>query len=112
MLGIENLKKVVVAAVHLANKIDEITQDGFQPLGDLVSLLPNLADSIGVIKNGRDAWKEFQDLDDAERDEVLAVVKEEFDIDDDQLEDIVESAFDTIDAVGDFIQKVRLALKK
>lgn len=112
MLGIENLKKVVVAAIHLANRIDQVTADGFQPLTDLVSLIPNLGEAVGVIRNGSDAWEEFQNLDDAERTDLQATVKAEFDIADDEVEALVEQAFDTIDSVALLIFKARAIKKK
>ena len=110
-LGVENLKKVLVATLHLANKIDEVTQDGFQPFSDLAALLPNLVDGVSVIKNAKDAWAEFKDLDEAEREEILAYVKEEFDIADDILEGVIEKALDTISAVADLVVTLRDALK-
>jgi hypothetical protein len=111
-LGIENLKKVVAAVLHLANKVDLVTQDGFQPLSDIVALLPNLAEGVTLIKDGRDAWAEFEDMDAVEREELLAFVKEEFDIADDKLESVIETAFDTIDQVAVLIAEVKEALAK
>ena len=111
MLGIENLKKVLSFVLRLANKVDEVTQDGFQ-WQDAVSLFPNLIDAIGVVKSGKDAYNEFLELDDAEKDELLDFIQTEFDIADEDLEDVVESAFDTIFAVADTVQKVKAALKK
>lgn len=112
MLGIENLKKVLAATLHLANRVDQVTQDGFQPLTDLVALLPNLVDGVSLIKNGKDALAEFKELDATEKKEILAFVKAEFDIADDKLEDVVETAFEVIESVSVLIVKITVALKK
>jgi len=111
-MGTESLKKVLAAVLHLANKIDAVTQDGFQPLSDLVALLPNLVDGVVLIKEGKEAWLEFQDLDDEERADVDAFIQAEFDIADEKLEEVIESALDAIVAVADVIDKVKDALAK
>jgi hypothetical protein len=111
-LGVDNLKKVLVAVLHLANKIDSITQDGFQPVSDLVALVPNLVDGVSIIKNGKDALAEFKELDVLEKQEVLDFVKVEFDLADDVLEDVVESALGVIKSVSELVVKIKVALKK
>ena len=111
-MGVEKLKKVLAAVLHLANKIDLVTADGFQPLSDLVALLPNLVDGVMLIKDGKEAWLEFQDLDDEERVELDAFIQAEFDIADEKLEEVIESALDAIVAVADVIDKVKDALAK
>jgi hypothetical protein len=110
-LGTENLKKVLLFAIKLSEKVDEITQDGFQ-WQDAVSLFPNLVDAIGVVKLAKDAYVEFLDLDEDEKNDVLAYVKAEFDIADDKLEAVVESALLVVVNVADLISVVKDALKK
>ena len=112
MLGVENLKKVLGALVAVAVKVDEVTQDGFQVLADSLALVPSVFDVVMLIKSGKDAWAEFQDLDETEKAEVLAFMKEKFDIEDEELEVVVEEAFDVIAVVADFVVDVRNALKK
>lgn len=110
-LGTEKLKVVLKAVLHLANAVDEVTQDGFQ-VTDLVALLPNLLDGVSIIKNGKDALAEFKELDVLEKQEVLDFVKAEFDIADDKLEDVVETALGVIESVSELIVKIKVALKK
>lgn len=110
-MGVENLKKVLAFVLRLSNKVDEVTQDGIQ-WTDVLSLLPNLVESVGVLKVGKTAWAEFNDLDDLERDDVLGYVKNEFDIADEKLEGVVESAFEFIFAAGDLVEKVKDAVAK
>ena len=111
-LGVENLSKVLVTTVHLFNKIDEVTQDGYQVLADSIALLPNLVDVVGVVKNGKMAYAEFLDLDDEEKVEVLAIVQKEFDLNDDVLEVIIEKALLWLENGVDLGLEIRDALKK
>lgn len=109
-MGVENLKKVLAALVAVGMKVEQVTEDGFQVLSDSLSLLPNVIDLVLLIKNGKDAWLEYNDLDDIERDEVLAFIKEKFDLEDDQVEDIIETGLDLIFSAGEFVGKLK-ALK-
>jgi len=111
MLGILNLKKVVVAILHLANKVDLVTRDGIQ-WTDAVALFPNIVDGVALIKNGKDALAEFKELDAVEKAELLDFVKVEFDLADDKLEDVVETALGVIESVSELIVKIKVALKK
>jgi len=111
-LGVDNLTKVLVATISLMNKLDEVTQDGYQLVPDSIALFPNLVDVIGVIKNGKTAYLEFLDLDEDEKGEVYATVKAKFDLLDDKLEDVVEKAFVLIEDAAVLIFAVQDALKK
>lgn len=111
MLGIEELKKVLAALVAVGMKVEQVTEDGFQVLSDSLALLPNVMDLVLVIKDGKDAWMQFNDLDDAERDEVLTFIKDKFDLDDDEVEDVVETGLDLIFSAGEFVGKLK-ALKE
>jgi hypothetical protein len=110
-LGTTNLKKVLLFAIKLSEKVDEVTVDGFQ-WSDAVALFPNLVEAIGVVKSAKDAYAEFLDLDEEEKDDVLAYVRDEFDIADDKLEDVVETALLVVSNVAELIVKVKAALKK
>jgi hypothetical protein len=110
-LGVENLKKALGLVLHLVDKIEEVTQDGWQWLKDSLALLPTLTEVPGVIKNGRAIWDEVQDLDDDERAELNAFAKQELDLEDEKVEAVVEAAFDVLDAVGDLVDKIKDAKK-
>ena len=108
-VGIENLKKALGLVLHVVDKVDEITQDGWQWLSDTLALVPTLIEVPGVLKSGKAIWEEVQDLDDAERDELNAFAKEELELEDESVEDIVEAAFDVLDAIGDLAEKIKAA---
>lgn len=111
-LGVENLKKVVVAVIKVANKTDEVLQDGFQPFADFFALVSVAGDVFSVLKNLKDAYQEFLDLDAVEKTDILATVKAQFDIEDDLLEEVVEDGFEVVTVNVAFALKVRAALKK
>lgn len=110
-MSVDNLKKVLAFSISLAEKVDDITQDGWQ-WSDAVALFPNLVDAIGAIKSSKLAWEEYMDLDEDEQNDILAFVKAEFDIADDDLENVVESALSALVAIANLILVAKEALKK
>jgi hypothetical protein len=109
-LGIDKLKKALGFILHLVNKVDELVEDEWQWLPDTVALLPSLIEIPGLIKDGKETWEQFKDLDADEREELIEYAKTEFDISDDEVEDIVEAAFDLLDAAADLYERIK-ALK-
>ena len=112
MHDVDKLKKALAFVLHLANKIDEVTQDGFSWISDSIALLPNLIEVPSIIKDGKELWGELNDLDEAELAELQQFAKDEFDIDDEELEGVVEAAFDLLFSAGTFYEKAKAALKK
>lgn len=88
-LGIENLKKVIVLTTTLANTGDAVGHDTtaarWAKLLGLISAIPNAA-SIDF----KAVMPEIKDLDEAEKAEILALFKADFDIADDKLEAAIE----------------------
>jgi len=99
-------------ALGAFNKVDEITKDGWQWLSDSVALFPTLVEIPAIIKDGKETWQQFQDVDAEEKATLLAKAKAKFDIADDVLEDVVESAFDWLYQTAETAKKVKDALKK
>lgn len=111
-LGIDALKKTVEALVNIGINVDRVTQDGLQPLQDGLALIPNLVDVVSIVKNGKAAWDEFQDLDDDEKDDLMADLSEKLNLADDKLEAVVESAFELLLSAGILLDDIREALKE
>lgn len=109
MLGTEKLKLVLVAAVKVADKIDVVTQDGFQVVSDSVALIPNLSDLVVVLKDGKAAVAELKDLDADERTDLLDTIKEELDLIDDKLENVIEKVLVAVNAIADAVVAIREA---
>jgi hypothetical protein len=96
--GIDNLKKLVVFPMELGNIAGSIIEDqekGFFKWFKIVYVL------LEIIKLLRIDWsmikEEYLDLSDAEREEIRQVVKDKFDIkENDELERKIEASFDLL----------------
>lgn len=78
-LGVENIKKVVKLGIDLAEQVQTAAADGWQPM-DALGFIDELAQIPGVIKNAGEVPAEVADLDDAEKNEVIAYVAQEWDL--------------------------------
>jgi hypothetical protein len=98
MLGTDKLKVAVKLGVALFNQAKESTADGFQVM-DVFSFVDELAQLPEVIKSAEDMRAELNDLDMAERQEILALVKEQLNVTDERAEEIVVTALDLVFAL-------------
>lgn len=112
MADIDKLKKALAFGIKATVKIDEVTQDGWQWLSDSVALFPTLVEIPGLLKDGKEMWEELQEVDDEEKAELQQFAKDNFDIADDELEEVVESVFDWFYQTAVTQSKIRAALKK
>jgi hypothetical protein len=88
-LGIENLKKVVMLICALATTGDQIGHDtSSMRWGKLLGLITSVKDISGL--DFKAVLPEIKDLDAAERAEILALFKHDFDLQDDKLEAAIE----------------------
>lgn len=91
-VGIENLKKALIFALHIGNVVDDVTNHGttmIEKLQGLMKLAPEFLFAAGIQFSALSA--EVSDLDDTEKAELLAALKQEFNIADDRLELAIES---------------------
>lgn len=94
MYGIEDIKKGVTAVVGLGIAFDKSFADGkfqFTDALNFVAPAQNMPTSADALKNIKD---QFLDLDSEEREEVIAFVREELDLRNDNLEEQIEDSFD------------------
>lgn len=98
MLGTDKLKVAVKLGVALFNQAKESTADGFQVM-DIFSFVDELAQLPEVIKSAADMKAELDDLDMAERQEILNIVKESLNVDDEKAEAVVIAALDLVFAL-------------
>lgn len=108
-LGIENLKVAVIAVITLAEKIeDKNADDGKISLGEALSVgVGSFGDIVKVVKSGKQIKDEFIDLDLAEKEELLSLIKDELDLDNDKVEDIVEKAVELLIDLDELIAAIR-----
>jgi hypothetical protein len=89
--GIENLKKAVRFAIDLGLQIEKSGKDGFT-WSDSFSFIDELLQIPGLLKSGDAILAELRELSAEERQELYAYAVAEFDIENDKVEDVVESA--------------------
>ena len=94
-MDIKETKEVVAFAISLAEAIDASFKDGFD-LSDLASFIDPVIKSVSAIDGFALVDDELADLDDAEKDELISYVQDEFDIEDDVVEEVVERAIAAI----------------
>jgi len=97
-MGTENIKKVLSFIIGLGERVDAVTKEDSAG-GSKITVsewLGSLGQLIGVpalIKAIPKVSEEFEDLDDAEYDELVAWFAAELDLSNDKVEDIIEIAF-------------------
>ena len=106
MKGIENLKQVALWNTELINEIEALAQKkkGKKVTGWIaLRFLNNIFEAIPIIMNYNEIGAEFEDLDEAEKKELNALIKFNLDLKDDLAEEFVERIFYLIIEIGDTI---------
>jgi len=93
MLGITKLKAGILLLVALFNQGKESAEDGIQPM-DAFSFIDELAQAPGILASKDEMLAELNDLDPAERQEIISAVAEKLNVDDVKAESIVLKAMD------------------
>lgn len=108
-LGVDNLKLALVAAINLAEKIeDKYSDDGKISLGEALSVgVGSFTDIVKVVKSGKQIKAEFIDLDDVEKEELIVLIKEELDLTNDKVELIVEKAVELLVSLDELIEAIK-----
>ncbi len=114
MKGIENLKNVVTWTTDLVDEIFKLIEKkkGKKVTGWVaLKFIDNLFALFPILQNYKEIGAEWVDLDEAEKAEIKALVKNELDIKDDFSEELAERLFYIIIELGDFISFVVEAKK-
>jgi len=108
-LGIENLKIAIVAAIRLGEKIEKnYVDDGEISLSEALGIgASSFGDVLKVIKLGSEIKNEFNDLDNEEKLQLANLVKEELDLQNDKVENIIEKALDFLLGLNDLIESIK-----
>lgn len=91
MFGTDNLKNAVRFAVSLIKQVETSGKDGWN-WRDSFSFIDELMGIPGLVASGDEIAAEFKDLSEFERLELEAFFKEEFNIENDKTEAVVENA--------------------
>lgn len=92
-MDVQNIKEVVLFLCRLTDGIVKSAPDGFSVWKDWGNFIDAGKALIPAIKDFRQIPKEYADMDEAERAEIVQMVKDEFDIPNDKIEVFVEKAF-------------------
>lgn len=103
--GIDAIKNLLDLGFKLHKGIASAMEDGKVTILDLTAFMPAAFAAPKALSNINLAWLQLSDLDDAEREEILAWAREQFDLSDDELELLIE---DTLQAV---LNDVRVAAR-
>lgn len=109
--GTETIKMVLEAGFTVVSKVenakaDDGKVDWMEGAGIAAG---SISDIYGIVKNGSQIKKEYNDLDDEEREDIIIWFAEKFDLSNDQAEEKVEAIFKWI-VVTD--ETITIVLKK
>lgn len=109
--GVKELTEIVIFFCRLGNGIDSALADGSIGIFDARHMYGPLKAAGPAIKDATKAFKELQDLDSLERDQLVLTVSQELDLSVDAVEEIIE---DVVKSALDFYmnyKKVSLLIK-
>ena len=103
MLGIEKIKDVLAFPLSLHMAVDRARADGKIDAADLGFLVDPLMKAPAALSGAKEALKELRDLDDNERTAINQWAQSVYDIEDDGLEQTVESGLDLALSIAKFV---------
>lgn len=104
-MGIKEVQDLLIFVCKLAEGFVKTLDDKKFNVLELVNFVPAVTALPAAISGIEDIPAELVDMDDAEREELLAAIADEFDIDADEVEEFVE------DALGVVLSLVQLILR-
>ena len=107
MYGIEKLKNALAFAINLGEALDKRLEDGKLSFVEGITLIPSLKDLPEVISSSKDIWKEFLDLDSTEKDELISFIETELDLENDKVEDFIQTSLKFVSELSVFVGTVR-----
>ena len=103
MVGIKETKELVKAMLMLGNSAGMALADGKFDWSELGLFVAPLGSLPAALSGLQDLPKEWQDMDDSERDELMKYVQDEFDIPQDNIEEMVEKALQAGILIGQIV---------
>jgi len=111
-LETKETKEMLGFILKLANAFGESLVDGQVTIGDVSNFVSPIMAIGDAFAGASEIPTELSDLDDNERTELLAYAKETLSIPETCVEEILESAFDTMAQLHVLVQKVRILCVK
>jgi len=113
LYGIESLKKVVKFPINFGMAIQNAMEDDDKiSVAEWLGIAPgSLVNLVTAITNFKEAGKEYKDITEDERQELIDYVKDEYESDNDAVEALIEKCFKWI-VLTDEIAHDFMAIKK
>jgi len=92
--GIENVKKFIAFGVGLGMSFEDALKDGKITLKDYVLFVDDVMKIPGIVGGAKHLKEELTDFTPEERAELIVWFKDEFDIENDKVEEVIEKAID------------------
>lgn len=102
-LGTENLVAVFVAVLEIASNLRALFKDF--SYAKLAQFAVGLVQYASIISAARQAWDEFQSLSVEKANDVERMVRQEFDIPDDDFEEAIEEAIGLVVDTYEWVQQ-------
>ena len=103
----ENLKDALATVINIAEKVDESLEDGKISIGEGVGIAFSAIGLIKVIKDIKPLMTEYTELTDDQKTELAEWFKNEFDLRNDNVEEIVEMVFASLLSLGDIFDSFK-----
>jgi len=103
----ENLKDALATVIKIAEKTDEALEDGKVSISEGVGIAFSAIGLIKVVKDIKTISAEYMDLTDDQKTELAEWFKNEFDLRNDNVEEIVEMVFASLLSLGDLFDSFK-----
>ena len=105
-LGIEKIKNALISSITLGEKIEKnLSDDGKLSWAEALSIgVSSVGDIVKIAQSAKEIKAEFLDLDESEKQEIKEIISNELDLENDKLENIIEKAFDFLNALDSLIR--------
>ncbi len=105
-------KEMIGFILNIGNALGSSLEDGKITVGDLPSFISPLLNAGSAFAHASEIPLEMFDLDDEERDELLAYAKDTFSIPQEEVEELVDCAFDIMVQLHILVEKSRAVFCK
>jgi len=96
----ENLKQALITLINITEKTDKALIDGKINIAEGVSIAMSAIGLINVVKNIKPLFEEYQVLSDEELSNLSIWFAQEFDLENDNVEQVIEMIFTAVLSLG------------
>lgn len=111
MYGIETIKESLIWGFKFAKAFEEKNEDGKVTWLEWVSLFPKLLGLKDIILSREKLLKEWFDMDNAEKTILGDFIRDNFDLNDDDVEEFIEATIDYVCATSVYIGKMQAFIR-